>query len=90
VADGMPDHLRAIDAALAALPSFDATSTEAAVRGIADARGVKAATLIHAIRVAVTGKAASPGLFEVLALVGRGRTRARLAAAEQFISSFSS
>ena len=90
LADGMADHLKAIDAALAQLPSFDAISTEAAVRAVADARGVKAAPLIHAIRVAVTGKAASPGLFEVLALVGRERTRARLAAAERFISSFSS
>jgi glutamyl-tRNA synthetase len=87
LAEGMSDHLKAIDAALAELPSFDALSTEVAVRTVADARGVKAGTLIHAIRVAVTGKAASPGLFEVLQLVGRERTRARLAAAQQFISS---
>jgi glutamyl-tRNA synthetase len=47
---------------------------------------VKAATLIHAVRVAVTGKTASPGLFEVLALVGRDRTRARIAAALRLVS----
>ena len=85
--DGMAGHLRAIEAALSELPSFDATSTEAAVRAVAEAREVKAATLIHAIRVAVTGKAVSPGLFEVLALVGRARTRARLTTAVQYISS---
>ena len=53
---------------------------------VADATGVKAATLIHAVRVAVTGRTASPGLFEVLALLGRERTRARMAAALRLIS----
>src|SRR2546427_573601 len=53
---GMPDHLIALDASFAELPAFDVVSTEAALRGVADARGVKAASLIHACRVAVTGK----------------------------------
>jgi len=74
----VPAHMAALDAAFAALPSFDPSSIEAALRQVADARGVKAATLIHAVRVAVTGRSISPGLFEVLALVGRERTRARL------------
>jgi glutamyl-tRNA synthetase len=39
---------------------------------------VKAAALIHATRVSVTGRAASPGLFEVLELLGSTRVRARL------------
>jgi glutamyl-tRNA synthetase len=42
---------------------------------------VKAASLIHAVRVAITGKTVSPGLFEVAALVGRQRVSARLRAA---------
>jgi glutamyl-tRNA synthetase len=85
-ADGMRAHLIALDAALADLPTFDPVSTEAALRAVADARGVKAATLIHAVRVATTGKTVSPGLFEVLALVGRERTHARIAAAIELIS----
>jgi glutamyl-tRNA synthetase len=80
---GMDAHLAAIDAGLAALETFDAASTEAALRAIADARGVKAGVLIHAVRVAVTGKTVSPGLFDVLALLGRDRVRARLGAARQ-------
>jgi len=48
---------------------------------------VKAATLIHGIRAAITGKTVSPGLFEVVALVGRKRVRERLLAAVQLISS---
>jgi glutamyl-tRNA synthetase len=75
---GMGDHLSALVAALDALPAFDPASIETAVRTMAEARGVKAATVIHAVRVAVTGKTASPGLFEVLALVGRDAVRARL------------
>jgi glutamyl/glutaminyl-tRNA synthetase len=83
---GMTSHLEALDAAFAKLPTFDPASLEASLRLVADARSVKAATLIHAGRVAITGKSVSPGLFEVLSLVGRERTRARLAAAIRMIS----
>jgi glutamyl-tRNA synthetase len=83
---GIADRLRAVDEAFAALSSFDPASTEAALRTVADATGVKAAALIHAVRVAVTGRTASPGLFDVLSLLGRERTHTRLAAALQLIS----
>ena len=87
-AAGMREHLEAVDGAFAALPSFDSVSTESTLRHIADTRGVKSALLIHAVRVAITGRTASPGLFEVLALVGRERVHARLLAAVKLISSF--
>jgi glutamyl-tRNA synthetase len=74
----MSEHLAALDAAFAAIATFDAASVETALRLTADARGVKAATLIHAVRVVVTGRSVSPGLFEVLALLGRDLVRARL------------
>jgi glutamyl-tRNA synthetase len=83
--EGMAEHLSALDTAFAALPDFDAASTERALRGVANARRIKAGALIHAVRVAVTGKAVSPGLFEVLALVGRARVHERLAAARRLI-----
>jgi glutamyl/glutaminyl-tRNA synthetase len=83
---GMAEHLIAVDAALAGLATFDPGSVEQAVRAVAEARGVKGAALIHAIRVAVTGRAVSPGLFEVVALVGRVRTHARLDAAVQLVA----
>jgi glutamyl-tRNA synthetase len=84
--DGMREHLQALDAAFAALPDFDAEMAETAVRTVADARGVKAASLIHALRVALTGRSASPGLFEVAVLLGRGATRTRIARAIQVLS----
>ncbi len=84
-APGMDAHLAAIDASLGALETFDPVSTEAALRAIADARGVKAGVLIHAVRVAVTGNVVSPGLFEVLALLGRDRVRTRLSSARRLL-----
>jgi len=89
-APGMDEHLKAFDAALTALEAFDPASIEAALRATADARGVKAASLIHAVRVTVTGKTASPGLFEVLALLGRVRVRARMAGALGLLSTSTS
>jgi glutamyl-tRNA synthetase len=84
---GMDAHLSALDTALQGLSTFDSGSIEAALRATASARGVKAATLIHSTRVAVTGKTVSPGLFDVLALLGRDTVHRRLiAAARQFAS----
>jgi glutamyl-tRNA synthetase len=80
-ADGMAGHLEAFEEICASIDGFDAASLETALRGLAEARGIKAGALIHAVRVAVTGRTTSPGLFEVLALLGRERVRTRLAAA---------
>jgi glutamyl-tRNA synthetase len=80
---GMAEHLAALDAAFETLDSFDVVSTEGALRAVAGARGVKAGSLIHAVRVAVTGKTVSPGLFEVLSLLGRARVHDRLSAARR-------
>jgi glutamyl-tRNA synthetase len=85
-AEGMPLHLSALADAFAKLPDFDAVSTEAALRQVAEARGLKAGTLIHAVRVAVTGTAVSPGLFDVIALVGRARKHERLLGAIRLVA----
>ncbi len=82
---GTAELLDATGAALAALDAFDSASTEAAIRDLANARGVKASVLIHAVRVAVTGKTASPGLFEVLSLLGRDRVHARFTAVRKLL-----
>jgi glutamyl-tRNA synthetase len=85
-AAAMDEHLAALGAAFAHLETFDPASIETALRALADARGVKAASLIHAVRVAVTGKTVSPGLFEVLALLGRERVLRRMAEARRLVS----
>jgi len=78
-AEGMAGHLRALADEWSALSEFDVVSTETALRKVAEARGVKAGPLIQAVRVAVTGSTVSPGIFDVVALVGRPRVLARLA-----------
>jgi glutamyl-tRNA synthetase len=85
-AAGAGARLSALDAKLARLETFDPASIEGAVRGVAEESGVKAASLIHAVRVAITGKTVSPGLFEVVALVGRERAHERLRAAARLAS----
>ena len=61
------------------------------LRSVADARGIKPAQLIHATRVAITGRSVSPGLYEVLELIGRARSCARIehtASLSQRVSSY--
>lgn len=75
---GLGAHVAALATTLRTLDPFDETQVEAAVRGTATERGLKAGVLIHATRVAVTGRTSSPGLFEVLVLLGRERSVERL------------
>ncbi len=65
--------------------AFDAEGLEATLRALAEARGWKAGDLFMAIRVAVTGRTATPPLFETLAALGFARTLARLARARDLV-----
>jgi nondiscriminating glutamyl-tRNA synthetase len=61
--------------------TWEAGDLEAPLRALAEARGWKAGDLFMAIRVAATGKAATPPLFDTLVALGRDRTLGRLDAA---------
>ena len=67
------------------LDPFDAAAVEQALRSTAEQAGLKAAALIHATRVAVTGRAVSAGLFELLALLGTARVTQRLHRAVNYL-----
>jgi glutamyl-tRNA synthetase len=84
---GLEEHVSALARTLRTLDPFDEPHVEAAVRGSAAERGMKAGPLIHATRVALTGRTASPGLFEVMALIGRERTVERLDRLVNFLAS---
>lgn len=71
--------------AFARVEAFDPRTLEEVLRTTAEREGIKAGSLIHATRVAATGRAVSPGLFEVLELLGRDRTLERMRAAAQLI-----
>ena len=53
-------------------------NAEAALRAYADERGVKAGLLINAARTALTGQSVGPGMFEIMVILGRQQTAARL------------
>jgi glutamyl-tRNA synthetase len=61
--------------------TFEADELEPPLRALAEARGWKAGDLFMAIRVAVTGRTATPPLFDSLVALGRERVLARLDAA---------
>ena len=58
--------------------SFEADELEPPLRALADERGWKAGDLFMAIRVAVTGRTATPPLFDTLVALGRERVLARI------------
>lgn len=58
--------------------SFDAGSLEAALKGFVEAKGIQIGQIIHALRVATTGKAVGFGMFETMAILGRERTTTRI------------
>jgi glutamyl-tRNA synthetase len=74
----LADLLAALADKLAATDPFDPGQTEKTLRSLAEEKGVKAGLLINATRVALTGQAVAPGLFDVMATLGRDRVVARL------------
>ena len=65
--------------ALGALPQWDHDSIDAAVREVADNAGLKLGKLAQPLRAALTGKTTSPGIFDVLILLGQQESLARIA-----------
>ena len=61
--------------------TFEADELEPPMRALADSNGWKAGDLFMAIRVAVTGRTATPPLFDSLVALGRERVLERLDAA---------
>jgi len=70
--------LETLKNAFAATDPWSQEEIERTLRDTADEVGREAADLIHATRVALTGKKASPSIFEVLELMGRGKSLARM------------
>jgi glutamyl-tRNA synthetase len=65
-------------AALATVEPWSADTTENAVRAFADQNGIKLGAAAQPLRVALTGRTTSPGIFDVLAVLGREECLARL------------
>jgi glutamyl-tRNA synthetase len=74
-----PLLLARVHTALSALDEWTAAATEAAVRSVAEAAGAKLGQVAQPLRAALTGRATSPGIFDVLVLLGRDESLARIA-----------
>ncbi|MBX9710427.1 MAG: glutamate--tRNA ligase [Xanthobacteraceae bacterium] len=64
--------------ALKPVMPWSAEATEAAMRQFAEANGLKLGAVAQPLRVALTGRTTSPGIFDVLAVLGRDACLARL------------
>jgi glutamyl-tRNA synthetase len=73
--------LRAVGDALRSLDAWEPAAMEESLRALGEARGVSGGKVFQPLRVALTGLSVSPGIFEVLVLLGRERSLARIDAA---------
>ena len=71
--------LALVHAALDLVERWDTEALEAAVRQVAETTGKKLGQVAQPLRVALTGRRTSPGIFDVLALLGREESMARIA-----------
>lgn len=74
----VPARLERLADALDGLNYFDRERVEEAVRALADEMEIEAGELIHPSRVALTGGTVSPDIFQVIVLLGKGKTVERL------------
>ncbi|TCP37510.1 glutamate--tRNA ligase [Sphingomonas sp. BK235] len=79
LAGDAPALLARLHVALDAVHNWDTETTEAAVRQVAEEADVKLGQVAQPLRAALTGRRTSPGIFDVLVLLGRDESLARIA-----------
>ncbi len=86
-ADAVKKHLKGDDLGarltelhdvLASTEPFDVTTSEAALRALAESKGMSAGKLIHPLRLALTGRGSSPPVFDVAVVLGKKKSLDRL------------
>ena len=75
---GARDLLQEFRAELASVEPFTAERIEQTLHAFVQQHGIKPGDIVHAVRVAVTGKSVGFGLFDTLAILGRDRSLARI------------
>jgi glutamyl-tRNA synthetase len=63
---------------LSALDDWSVPAIDAAIRAFAETRGLKLGKVAQPLRVALTGRTVSPGVFEVMVLIGKAESLARI------------
>ena len=70
--------LKSAHGALSKVGSWDHDNLDRCIREVAEAEGVKLGKLAQPLRAALTGRTTSPGIFDVLALLGQGESLNRI------------
>lgn len=83
--EGTSDLLRRAAGELHLLEIFNRETTEERYNALSEALGISLGRLIQPTRLALTGRMGGPGLFEIMELLGRDKTVARLERAALFI-----
>jgi glutamyl-tRNA synthetase len=71
--------LQEVLSALTPVEPWNAETTEQAIRALAERKGQKLGTVAQPLRAALTGRTTSPGIFEVLVVLGKAESLARIA-----------
>jgi len=79
------NYLEKIRSEISQIEYFNAAALETKIRAIADKEGIGAGKLIHPLRLALTGKTSSPGIFDVLEVLGRKTVLERIDRALDYI-----
>jgi nondiscriminating glutamyl-tRNA synthetase len=79
--DGAAELLREAAEILQAMPSFDHVALEARIKDFCTQKQIKLGDINHVLRVAVTGVMIGPGVFEILAILGKEEALKRIAKA---------
>jgi glutamyl-tRNA synthetase len=74
-----PAHLAALHARFSALEAWEPAALEAVTRAYAEEAGIKLGAAAQPLRAALTGRTASPPIFDVLDVLGRRESLARIA-----------
>lgn len=76
--DNVPEFLTALTNAIAALDDFSHTSIENKFKEVAEQIGISPGSVMQIFRVAISGVAAGPAIFEMISLIGKEKVVARL------------
>jgi len=83
--DGVKELLTDAKNALSAASDFNPQTLESCLRSTCEARGAKFKELAQPLRVAITGRTVSAGLFEIISLMGREKVARRISKALEII-----
>jgi glutamyl-tRNA synthetase len=84
------EPLRLLTEKLKSTPAYNQKSLEAVFKAVMEQTGLKLGKIAQPVRVALTGKTASPGIFEIIAILGPDRVIPRLEKAIRFIEGLDS